>query len=182
MIDLGVMDFELGDMTLVNFINISEKENEMIRNWRNSEGVRKWMYSDHVISKEEHLKFIEKLKQDKKNFYWLMKFKGKEDYYGVIYLNKVDLENRNAYLGIYSNQDGKTKRAGGLLLGALKKFAFNIINLHTLKLEVIEDNERAIKFYKKSGFNEEGRLKEFIFRNGKWHDVIVMGILNKDEV
>jgi len=46
-----------------------------------------------------------------------------------------------------------------------------------VKAEIIETNERAINFYKKSGFVKEGRLKEFVFKDGKWLDVIVMGII-----
>jgi sialic acid synthase SpsE len=45
--------------------------------------------------------------------------------------------------------------------------------------EVIETNERAISFYKKTGFSEEGRLKEFVFKDGRWLDVIVMGIIGE---
>jgi UDP-4-amino-4,6-dideoxy-N-acetyl-beta-L-altrosamine N-acetyltransferase len=45
----------------------------------------------------------------------------------------------------------------------------------------METNERAINFYRKTGFSEEGRLKEFVFKDGKWLDVIVMGIIKRDE-
>jgi RimJ/RimL family protein N-acetyltransferase len=42
-------------------------------------------------------------------------------------------------------------------------------------LAVFEDNTAAINLYKKIGFQEEGRLKEFIFKDGKWKDVIIIG-------
>ncbi|MGB9874387.1 MAG: GNAT family N-acetyltransferase [Hydrogenobacter sp.] len=41
---------------------------------------------------------------------------------------------------------------------------------------MIETNERAINFYKRMGFREEGRLREFVFKEGRWLDVIVMGM------
>lgn len=63
----------------------------------------------------------------------------------------------------------------------LQGLAFDTAHLHTLKAEVIETNKRAINFYKKSGFSEEGRLKEFVFKDGKWQDVIVIGIIKRDE-
>lgn len=172
-------DFVLGEVILVNFINLTYEKTEMVRNWRNKESIRKWMYSNHIISPEEHSKFIEGLQKDNKNFYWLVEDK-KEEYIGVVYLNRIDLENKNTYFGIYSNPDCKMSGAGHLLIECLKKLAFDVATLHTLKLEVIVSNEIAINFYKKSGFNEEGRLKEFVFKDGKWHDVIVMGVLNRD--
>lgn len=171
----------LGELELINFINLTDEEKEIVRKWRNRENVRKWMYTDRIISQEEHSKFIETLKKDKKNCYWFLKDKKKGDYVGVIYLNKVDFKNKNAYLGIYSNPEKKIKGAGTLLLGMLKNIAFKIAKLHTLKLEVIENNEQAIKFYKKLGFVNEGRLKEYVFKDGEWHDVIVMGIINKEK-
>lgn len=167
-------NIDIGDVTLRNFINLTTEEMEMILEWRNHEDIRKWMYSDHIISKDEHFRFMEGIKQDNKNFYWLVK--NKEGYVGVISLNRIDLKNKNAYIGIYSNP--KLSRVGGLLMECLKKLAFDTANLHTLKAEAIWTNKHAIDFYKKSGFSEEGRLKEFIFKNGKWQDVIVMGIIN----
>jgi UDP-4-amino-4,6-dideoxy-N-acetyl-beta-L-altrosamine N-acetyltransferase len=57
--------------------------------------------------------------------------------------------------------------------------AFDTVELHSLKLEVIEENERSVDFYMKIGFKEEGLLKEFVLKDGKWLNVIIMGILNR---
>ena len=58
--------------------------------------------------------------------------------------------------------------------------AFEHLKLHTLKLEVLENNERAINFFKKLGFKEEGRLREFVFKEDIWYDAIIMGITEKE--
>ena len=178
MIDLKG-DITIGDIRLLNFLNLNDEEKELVRNWRNHNGVRRWMYSDHIISREEHSMFIDGLKKDNKNFYWLAKNKD-EKYMGVIYLNKVDFDNKNAYLGIYSEQTSRLSGSGKLLIECLGKLSFDILDLHSLKLEVIENNDRAIRFYEKSGFSEEGRLREFVFKDGKWCDVIVMGIIKRN--
>lgn len=181
--DLGVRkmdlrkDIELGEVLLINFVNLTEEEKKLVRDWRNNEEVRRWAYSKHTISPEEHSEFIKKLEGDEKNFYWLARKKD-AGYIGVISLNRVDLSNKNAYLGIYSNLESKLPGSGRLLINCLKKLAFEIAGLHTLKLEVIDNNERAINFYRRSGFSEEERLREFVLRDGKWHDSIVMGIIN----
>ncbi len=173
-------DFEVETFKIVNFVNLNREEIEMVRNWRNNENVRNMMLSDHIISPEEHSNFIDKLREDNKNFYWIVK-KGEESI-GTISLNRVDLKNRNAYLGIYVNPYHKLPGAGNILIENLKKLAFSKANLHTLKLEVIDKNERAINFYKKSGFMDEGRLKEFIFKDDRWYDLIIMGAINRIEV
>jgi len=169
-------DFDLEDVLLINFINLSSTEKDLVITWRNHRNVRKWMYQDHIISFKKHSKFIEKLKEENKNFYWLIKNKNAK-YLGVIYLNKVDFIHRHAYLGIYSNP--ALKGVGKLLIQTLKELAFKFAKLHTLKLEVIETNEQAIKFYREHGFRKEGNLKEFVYKEGRWLDVLVMGIVNK---
>ena len=94
----------------------------------------------------------------------------------------MDLSNKNAYLGIYTNPYNVKRGTGYALIECLKVLAFDIANLHTLKLEVIEKNKRAISFYKKAGFSKEGILRDFVFKDGKWCDVIVMGIINRKMV
>lgn len=167
-------DFKFQKLELINFLNLDHTEKELVRQWRNDKNIRKWMYSNHIIPPNEHNKFINGLRNNDKNFFWLVKCKKK--YVGVIYLNRVDFNHKNACLGIYSNPE--LSGAGNILMECLKKLAFGIIGLHTLKLEVIETNKHAINFYKKSCFKQEGRLKEFIHKDGSWLDVIMMGIIS----
>jgi len=170
-------NFTFNGILLKNFTNASIEEKEMVRECRNNEGVRKWMYSDGVIYQEEHLNFIENLQKDNKNFYWIV-YKD-EKFIGVISLNNINFKNKNSYLGLYSNPFCKLKNKGYLLINCLKKLAFDTVELHSLKLEVIEENERSVDFYMKIGFKEEGLLKEFVLKDGKWLNVIIMGILNR---
>lgn len=168
-------NFDLGGFRLINFVRLGAAS-ERVRQWRNHEGVRKWMYSDHVISKKEHLRFIEGLKEDRKNYFWMVA--DLEGEVGVISLNKVDFKNKNAYLGIYTNPDGRRGDAGKILIHLLKQLCFEIANLHSLRLEVIDGNERAVRFYRKVGFRKEGRLREFVLKEGRWRDVIVMAMIH----
>lgn len=172
-------DIDLTECTLINFINIDDTEGVMLREWRNNDDIRKWMYTDHLISVHEHQHFLTKVKKDNKNFYWIIKYHN--DYIGTISLNKIDFTNKNAYLGIYANPYCKIDGVGKLLGRVVPELAFKIAGLHTLKLEVLEKNTRAINFYKKTGFEEEGKLKEFIYKDNLWHNIIIMGIINKND-
>ncbi|MFN4280629.1 UDP-4-amino-4,6-dideoxy-N-acetyl-beta-L-altrosamine N-acetyltransferase [Thermosynechococcus sp.] len=171
-------NIELGDVRLKNFIHLSLQEREMVRSWRNHPTVRQWMYSDHEISKLEHYQFIRKLVNSQKDFYYLLYTQ--EAPIGVLYLNRVDFRHQNAYFGIYANPEKRVHGAGILLEKAALRLAFDIAQLHTLKLEVIADNERALTFYRRMGFQEEGRLKEFVLKGGQRKDVIIMGMLSND--
>lgn len=63
----------------------------------------------------------------------------------------------------------------------LVEYAFQYRNMHRVWLEVIGNNERAIRAYKSVGFEVEGTLREHIWSNGRYHDIIVMGLLQTCE-
>jgi len=171
-------NFQDGDVNACNFIFLSQAEHELVRSWRNNENIRKWLYTEHIISSEEHQGFVKNLGYENRNYYWLIK--RDEQYLGVICLNRVDLSNKNAYLGIYTDPDTSEKGLGTVLGKMLLYLAFNVLKLHTLKLEVLEENQRAINLYKKIGFKNEGKLEEFIIKGGCWKNVIIMGMVNNE--
>jgi len=57
---------------------------------------------------------------------------------------------------------------------------FRKLKLHRVYLRVLAYNIRGIKSYQKVGFKVEGRLKEHIYRDGFYHDEIVMGLLREE--
>lgn len=61
-------------------------------------------------------------------------------------------------------------------------YAFLTLNLRKIYLLVANINEKACHIYQKFGFKTEGHLVEHYFFNGKYHDVIMMGLFNKDYI
>jgi RimJ/RimL family protein N-acetyltransferase len=51
------------------------------------------------------------------------------------------------------------------------------LGLHRVGLSVFAFNARALRSYEKAGFVVEGRLREAIFRDGRWWDEVQMGAL-----
>ncbi|MCA1709565.1 MAG: GNAT family N-acetyltransferase [Actinobacteria bacterium] len=60
------------------------------------------------------------------------------------------------------------------------EYAFRYRNFHKVYLHVTADNERAIGSYKRCGFVEEGRLRQHLWSDGTYKDVIPMGILSSE--
>lgn len=160
-------DLDFGDVKFISFLNLTAREKEMVRNWRNSNEIREWMFTDHVISKEEHLRFIENLNKDNGNFYWMVKVNDKAA--GVGSFQKVDIKDRSGYLGIYSVVRG----AGRALIRHLLHIWFDVMKMHILKCELIEGNERACSLYKDFGFKQENEVR-FIQKKGTTRKVILM--------
>lgn len=59
-------------------------------------------------------------------------------------------------------------------------YAFWELNLHRVGLDVITYNQRAIALYEKMGFQEEGRIREAVCRQGQHFDLLLMGILDRE--
>ncbi len=100
---------------------------------------------------------------------------------GIISLIHIDYINRNAECIIDIGEKeywGKGYGSEGLKL--LMDYAFYEMNLHRVSLKVFSFNDRAIHLYKKMGFQEEGNSRESLFRDGKWFDIIHMGILQNE--
>lgn len=173
-------NLKINGYSLLNFVNLDSDELELVRCWRNDDRVRVWMFNDDPISKEEHEKFIINLKNANDRAYWLVK--DDMEYIGVVYLVDILWKHRNAFLGIYANPQGSSRGRGSVLLSLLLVLSFDIMDLHSLRLKVIEDNRAAVNLYKKFGFKGEGRLREFLWRDGKWKDVIIMGMVNPREI
>ena len=59
-------------------------------------------------------------------------------------------------------------------------YAFDKLNLNKVSLGVNAENKAAIKSYKNAGFIEDGRLRQEIYRNGRYYDAITMSILKEE--
>lgn len=60
------------------------------------------------------------------------------------------------------------------------EYAFEVLGLRRIYLEVLDTNKRARHVYEKLGFVVEGRLREHRVKLGRHVDVLVMGLLRDD--
>ena len=61
----------------------------------------------------------------------------------------------------------------------LLDYAFRLRNLRRVWLTVFGRNERAIRAYRACGFVEEGRLREHVWSNGAYDDLVYMAVTRK---
>ncbi|MBI2723895.1 MAG: GNAT family N-acetyltransferase [Chloroflexi bacterium] len=91
------------------------------------------------------------------------------------------VEDRSGTLGMMIGEPDCWSRGYGRdALQALLKFAFGEMNLTRIDLEVLDFNERAQACYRSCGFVVEGRRRQAVYRRGAWHDLIVMGLLQRE--
>jgi len=100
---------------------------------------------------------------------------------GTCQLQHRNPVSRNAELQIRIGDTADRGRGYGTsAVRKLLRFAFDDWNLHRVQLFVIEGNEAALRTYEKCGFKREGILREAVHIDGRYRDLIVMGVL-RDE-
>jgi RimJ/RimL family protein N-acetyltransferase len=100
---------------------------------------------------------------------------------GTCALSQLDADNGSALFHITIGEADCWGRGYGtetvaLMLG----HAFEKLGLHRIGLSVFAFNERAIRSYEKAGFREEGRLREAVWRDGRWWDEVQMGVIERE--
>ena len=100
---------------------------------------------------------------------------------GSVSLERFNNTDRSALFGIFiGDENFRNNGYGSEATRLILDYGFNYLNLHSIRLTVFANNERAIACYKKCGFVETGRHREKRFINGKYIDVITMDILEHE--
>jgi RimJ/RimL family protein N-acetyltransferase len=96
---------------------------------------------------------------------------------GTSSLHEIDWKNRRALQGMMIGDE--RNRGKGYAVDAqmaLLRYVFDELGLQRLHSEIIDSNERSIRFYQKCGWTVDGRQAEFYFREGQWHGRVLIGI------
>jgi RimJ/RimL family protein N-acetyltransferase len=93
----------------------------------------------------------------------------------------IDPISRLGELGIMiGEKDEWDKGYGTATMRLLLRHCFDTLNLNRVYLHVYAENVRGKRAYEKAGFVEEGRLREAVYKRGKYDDVIVMSVLRSE--
>lgn len=83
------------------------------------------------------------------------------------------------FLGMGVHEQWQGRGVGSALMRAAIDLADNWLNLSRLELEVYTDNAPAIRLYERHGFEREGILRQYAFRNGEFVDALYMARLRQ---
>ena len=92
-----------------------------------------------------------------------------------------DAVNSSAELGILIGDKSEwNKGYGAEVMTLLVRHCIETLNLNRVSLRVYTDNIRAVRSYEKAGFVLEGRLREGVYKFGKYEDVLIMSVLRSE--
>ena len=95
---------------------------------------------------------------------------------------KVNWKNRVGEIGILIGEKAYRNRGFGEdAVRTLCRFGFEEMNLRKIKASVIAFNAPALRCYEKCGFQKEGALEQEIYREGAYHDLVLMRLFRTEE-
>ena len=132
------------------------------------------------VSTDQQNKWYENHASDPKNLRFIIETEN-DGAVGLATLINIDWKNRNATHGIkLANKKNRTKGIGTDTVMAIMRYAFDELNLHRLNGCRFDDNSASNLLYTKCGWTVEGKRREFIFKKGKYRDLVFFGILASD--
>ncbi|WP_214413273.1 GNAT family N-acetyltransferase [Sphaerisporangium fuscum] len=157
---------------------IEPSDGEALWRWHGDPEVMRWMNAPYPPSLARTVKQIEERAPDTYGDLQLMIDTLNGRAIGIVALREAEPETGDATLDIYLGE--KDTWGQGYATDAMRvicRYGFDTMRLHRISLTVVADNTSARRVYEKVGFVEEGRRREAFRRDGKWHDKIMMGLL-----
>lgn len=93
---------------------------------------------------------------------------------GFIQLSDGNMTFQTAMLGICVMPQWHGKGIAADALSLTSNYASDVLGLRKLLLEVLSDNDRAVNFYRKHGFQDVGVRRRHFPWAGDWLDVLMM--------
>lgn len=171
-----MIDFGLG-------VRLDVMDNlEIYRTWRNDPSVWRWTRQNDLISTENQVAWFSKQGNDptiKMYSLWTPSGDSPPKTVGVCGFTSINLTNRNAEFSLYVAPD--TQGAGVGTNALMTLFYHGIINMGLKSIwgETFENNP-AQRLFRSIGMKEDGRRRQFYWKDGQFWDAILFSILDTE--
>lgn len=156
-------------------------DTERIVDWRNSEAVRSRFIYRGAFTTEGHLAWIKNMVETGKVIQTIICDLETDEPLGSVYLRDIDRQHNKAEYGIFIGEaKARGRGVGTAACRLMLKHCFEEEGFHRIFLRALSDNVAAIKSYEKAGFQREALLREDVYLDGAYRDVVLMGILERD--
>ncbi|QAX85981.1 UDP-4-amino-4,6-dideoxy-N-acetyl-beta-L-altrosamine N-acetyltransferase [Pseudomonas sp. DTU12.3] len=161
-------------MQLLPLTDASPAIQAHVRTLRNQPDVRKYMYTSHEISEQEHANWLNSLKGNpRQQVFVVIK---DEQAVGVVSLNAINVLHKSADWAFYLDVGLQGKGLGSVVEFWMLDYAFGVAGLEKLNCEVLAMNSAVVKMHQKFGFEVEGVRRQNVVKDGVRVDVVLLGI------
>lgn len=165
-------------MEVLKFRRISEHDLDQLRIWRTAPSVTKFLLTDPVITPESQKVWWESVKDHGRYKCWIVNVDGVDA--GYFDLADFDDVNKRADPGIFiGNESFRGQGLARHIMLNQQRHAFEHFQLNKLYGPVLAANSASLSAFIRAGFVLEGYLHDHVFKNGKYWDVVMVGLLRE---
>jgi len=151
---------------------IEIKDKNLILQWRNSDRVRSNMYSDQLISQEEHEEWFTRALVDRNSVYLVFLYELRP--IGFISFTNISAVRTRCYWAFYLGEVDVPRGSGTVMEFYALDYAFLTLKIRKLCCEVFSFNNGVIKLHRKFGFVQEGLFVEHYKKNEEYEDIVCL--------
>jgi RimJ/RimL family protein N-acetyltransferase len=137
-----------------------------------------WLFP---ASRHETQSWLERTITDKHTLTLGVVERSSDSLIGFAGLASISLINRSGeYFILIGNKACWSKGYGTEVTQLVVAYGFATLNLHRIALTVSDVNRAGVTAYERAGFTREGVLRQACYRDGQYHDKLVMSILRPE--
>lgn len=157
----------------------SEEDILQWSSWFNDQEATRFMEQGYFpTTKEDQLRHFKNLGQSHSDLQLAIVEKEEGRLCGSVGLHKIDWIHRTGDVSIVIGESfGRGKGIGSEAVHLIVDHAFIKLNLNKLTSGMVASNEGSFQLFEKLGFKEEGRLRDQLYIEGKYQDVVKLGLL-----
>ena len=150
--------------------------------WMNDPNIVRTLKTRYPIAFQNEAEWLERaMHASPTERHFAIERKDDRTHIGNASIHGIDWVSRTASFGLFIGEPGAWNRGfGSDAIATLVRFAFEEMNLQKLSINVFEYNERAKHVLESRGFVQEGRLRREFFREGAYHDIVILSIFRQE--
>ncbi|MDE6640826.1 MAG: GNAT family N-acetyltransferase [Acetatifactor sp.] len=154
---------------------MTELDTDSIIAWRNREDVRKNFIYREPFTREGHGHWVKTMIDTGRAVQMIICNLASEQPLGSVYIRDIDRDHNKAEYGIFIGvPEARGKGIGTAAAKLMLRYCFGEEGLHRVYLRALADNRQAVRSYEKAGFVQEGCLRDDVYIDGKYYDIVWM--------
>ncbi|HEX8411693.1 MAG TPA: GNAT family protein [Thermoanaerobaculia bacterium] len=148
--------------------------------WMNDPNIVRTLKTRYPIAFQNEIEWLDRAMHVSVNDserHFAIEKKDDRSHIGNASIHDIEWVSRTAEFGLFIGEPSAwNKGFGSDAIRTLVRFAFDEMNLRKLRNNVFDYNDRAKHILETQGFVQEGRLRKEFYREGSYHDIVLLSI------
>lgn len=151
---------------------LAPDDSARVLSWRNQDRVRAGMYSDHIITQDEHDRWFAAALIDPTAVYCI--FEHQDRPLGFVSFTAINRVHDRCTWAFYLGEADAPRGSGAAMELLALDQVFDGIRIGKLCCEVFVLNAGVVRLHQRFGFVEEGRFVRHYRKNGEMQDIVCL--------